>query len=221
MSNKSARQAVLRSAPLRHVPGTNDEPLDGDSLHSLLSDGRFSGAQRERVLDGALNRAMGRRRWYRVALASAVVLPAAAVLALLLRTPELPAPESAPEFEARGGGAPVLRALCPERPFGECRIGDRLIFEIEGASGPGFFAAYAQCASGERIWYFPAADGSLPEIVPNPGRSVVDRAARIGAEHTGSCTLRLFALKQKETRAALVAGAQHFEHTDLTLEVEP
>ncbi|HEY3500210.1 MAG TPA: hypothetical protein VGK73_36215 [Polyangiaceae bacterium] len=191
----------------------------------MLARGRLSGAQRERALEGALRRAGGGKRRLWAALAAASALPAAAAAVFWLSAPAPGASEAASSswLVAKGPSGPLLLATCPGRPAGECRTGDRLIFEIEGATEPGFFAAYAECASRERIWYFPTASGALPEIVPNQTRTIVGQAARIGSEHgIGGCELHLFALKQKESRPALVAGeAARFYRIDSLLEVKP
>ena len=197
--------------------------MDDDSLHSLLARGRLSGAQRERVFEGALRKSgAGVRRW--AALGGGVALAAAAAAALWIGASATSGPNGAnsSELVAKGTRGPVLLASCPGRPAGECHVGDRLIFELEGARERGFFAAYAECAGRERIWYFPTASGTLPEIDPSRARTVVDKAARIGPEHgVGHCKLYLFALAEKMSRAALLAGAAAGSRTELSLEVEP
>jgi hypothetical protein len=197
--------------------------LDDDSLHSLLSRGGLSGAQRERALEGALRRSGtgSRRRW--AWLGAGVVLPAAAALAFFLRSPAVPVSPEASWLVAKGERGPVLRATCPGRAMGECHAGDQLIFEVEGATRAGFFAAYADCAAGERIWYFPTAAGSLPEISPNGARTIVKQAARVGKEHgVGTCTLHLFALERPASRAALLSGKTEGSfQADVSLVVKP
>jgi len=197
--------------------------LDDDSLHSLLARGRLSGAQRERVLEGALRKSRaGIGRW--AAVGGGVALSVAASAILWIATSETPRPDvpRSTAFVAKGTPGPVLVASCPNRPVGECRVGDKLIFEIGGADERGFFAAYAECAGRERIWYFPTASGALPEIDPGRTRNVVGQAARIGPEHgLGHCELSLFAVPQKLSRAALLAGGAERFRTNLALEVEP
>ena len=197
--------------------------MDDDSLHALLARGRLSGAQRERAFEGALrqSRRGTRTRW--AVLAGAALLPLAAAAALLLRTPPTGDPATSSALVAKGADGPVLRATCAGRPSGECRPLDRLIFEVEGAKAPGFFAAYADCASGERIWYFPTAGGELPAYAGNGARTVIDKAARIGPEHgMGACKLHLFALERPLPRSSLVAGdvAGAFS-ANLNVEVRP
>ena len=101
----------------------------------------------------------------------------------------------------------MLSARCPGRPRGTCRIGDKLIFEVDGATSGGLLAAYAERPSGERIWYFPTKEGHLASVPANSGASVIGEAARIGDEHgAGHYTLRLFVVDGPVDRATLSAG---------------
>lgn len=189
----------------------------------MLARGRLSGAQRERVLVGALRQARWstRKRWGLVA--TAAVIPLAAAVALFLRAPADPvALEAGGTFRAKGAAGPRAGARCPGRPAGECHAGDRLIFEVDAVAQPGFFAAYADCASGERVWYFPTPEGRLPELLPRD-HAVLSEAARIGAEHgIGSCTLHLFLLDRSASRSDLVDGAaRNAAIASVSLEVKP
>jgi len=184
----------------------------------------MSGAQRERALEGALPRSRGGvRRW--AAIGAGLALPLAATLALFVGTPQGPAavPAESDALVAKGPDGPLLRASCLGRPAGECRVGDRLIFEVEGAKAAGHFAAYAECGSGERIWYFPTARGELPKVLDAEPRTVIDQAARIGPEHgVGTCALHLFALERPATRAELVTGdLAGVIRADISLGVKP
>jgi hypothetical protein len=183
-------------------------PLDDDDLHSLLARGGLSGAQRDRIFDnvvGAQPSARRSRRW--VGVAAGVLLPIAALVALGVSGR---APDGEGEWlvpKGTGAGA-TIEARCPGRKPGECRVGDRLIFELDGAKDGGFFAGYAECEGKERVWYAPTADGTLPTIAPAKGHTVVPQAARIGAEHgLGACVLHLFLLGERVDRARLSAGA--------------
>jgi hypothetical protein len=149
------------------------------------------------------------------------LVPLAAAAALFLRTPDGGDTAWRGGFVAKGTGGPVLHASCAGRPTGECRTSDQLIFEVEGAAQPGFFAAYADCPSRPRIWYFPTPAGELPAFAGARTRTVIDKAARIGPEHgTGPCTLHLFALERPASRASLVAGdVRGAFRTDVNVEV--
>jgi hypothetical protein len=101
-------------------------------------------------------------------------------------------------------GEPELGARCPEREPRTCRIGDRLIFEVDGATRGGFLAAYADCEARERIWYFPARGETMAAVPATEGHLVLERAARIGEEHgVGPCVVHLFLLDRPIDRAAL------------------
>ena len=180
--------------------------MDDDSLHVLLAQGRLSGPQRDRIFENAFGANQSIRRFRRPALALGALLPIAAGVAFFLASaPE--GGETGPSrwLAAKGlVGEPELGARCPERAPGTCRVGDRLIFEIDGAKGGGFFAAYADCEARERIWYFPAQDGTMAAVPAAEGYSVLDRAARIGEEHgVGHCVVHLFLLDHPVDRTAL------------------
>ena len=186
--------------------------MDDESLHSLLSRGRLSGAQRDRILERVLDEhATPRRASGRWVVVASVVLPAAAIVALAIGfrgsdTARADSGESSFRPKGNPSGA-LLEARCPDSPSGQCRSGNRLIFSVEGAKAGGFFAAYAECASRERIWYFPTEDGTYPTVPPSADVFVVDRAARVGEEHgTGSCKIHLFLLDRRDDRALLLAG---------------
>jgi hypothetical protein len=198
--------------------------VDDDSLHSLLAGGKLSGAQRERVLAGALRESQ--RRSWRVAGALALALPAAAAAVFFLRggPNESDGVRSQGAFAAKGDATPLLGARCPDRTAGECRWGDRLIFEEEGTKQPGFFAAYADCPSRERIWYFPTATGAMPRVVPTAGPWISEQAARIGPEHgEGRCTLSLFLLPEPLSRARIAALPRTPEgaHSNVVIAMKP
>jgi hypothetical protein len=185
--------------------------MDDESLHVLLARGRLSGPQRDRIFEHAFSRNGGVRRWERRAVfALAALLPVAAAVAFLLRsTPEAHEAEKARWLAAKGSvGEPELHARCPEREPGTCRTGDRLIFEVDGATSGGFFAAYADCEARERIWYYPALGASMTAIPATEGHSVLERAARIGQEHgVGRCVVHLFLLGRPVDRNALPSEA--------------
>jgi hypothetical protein len=189
---------------------------DDDAIHLLLARGRLSGAARERILARVLGAlAAARAPWRRLApraaaWASAAAAAGAAVVLLLARAPSpssLPSPAPMPLAARGAAGAPFVQARCAGRPPAQCRRGDRLLFEVDGAEGGGLLAAYAEPAAGERIWYFPTVTGHLGAIPAGAGHVVVPEAARLGDEHApGRYTLHLLVLDGPATRAELVAG---------------
>ena len=184
--------------------------MDEDSLHALLAGGRLSGPQRDRILERVLDTHARPRAGRRVLFATlAAALPVAALLALAVR--QAPAPPETPSGEwlvPKGEpGAALVEAHCPGRPTGECRRGDRLIFQVDGAARGGHFAAYADCAGRERIWYFPSETGTLPSVPVGAVHFVVPEAARVGDEHgDGRCTLHLFLLEEPADRSSIASG---------------
>lgn len=182
--------------------------MDDDDLHSLLARGGLSGAQRDRIFDNVVGAQPSARRSLRwVGVASGVLLPLAALVAFGISRR---APDGESEWlvpKGTGAGA-TIEARCPARKAGECRHGDRLVFELDGADDGGFFAGYADCDGKERVWYAPSADGNLPAVPPTKGHTVLPQAARIGAEHgVGTCSLHLYLLGARVDRARLAAGA--------------
>src|SRR6185295_10511847 len=108
------------------------------------------------------------------------------------------------------GVGPVLQARCPNREPGHCRPGDRLVFEVDGATEGGLLAAYAQRASGERVWYFPTMDGRLATVRAQPGHDVIGEGARLGDEHPpGPYEIHLMLLDGPADRAQLIDGRVH------------
>jgi len=201
--------------------------VDDDTLHTLLSKGRLSGAQRERILGRVLEQhAPQRPRFRRWGVMAAVALPAAAAVALAVGlSGRSPAPDESGEWLVPKGSATGvhLEARCPERAPGSCRHGDRLIFSADGAKRDGFLGAYAICSTGERIWYFPTADGTMPSVHAGAGHVVADHAARIGAEHgAGRCDLSLFLLERRADRASILAGSAAVTgKASIAFEVQP
>jgi hypothetical protein len=184
---------------------------DDSSLRFLLAGGRLSGADHDRILARVRRAAAPPRRfgWWLAGFGATLSAAAAAlVIGVGLRhgTPDAGAP-GALTAKGQAASAAGLGARCPGRPRGSCHIGDRLIFEVEGASRGGLLAAYAENASGEKIWYFPTREGHLAEVPASAGVSVVGEAARIGPEHApGRYTLHLFVLDRPVDRAALSSG---------------
>jgi hypothetical protein len=188
---------------------------DDESIHLLLGQGRPSGAQRDRILEQVLRASVPRRqpRWRQWLALSALPTAAVAVVAIAFvvhpRDTDSAASSSLTAKGSTAGPAAalVLQAGCPGRPPGSCRTGDQLVFEVAGARQAGWLAAWAEGPGGARIWYFPAADGRLAAIAPDPGRAVLDQGARLGVEHPpGRYAVHLVALDAPADRAALLAG---------------
>jgi hypothetical protein len=197
-------------------------PLDDDSLSIMLAAGRMSAGQRERVLERVLGAPQRRARAWLIT-GGAVSLAAAMIFLVIPLSSESDVANSAVAtgLRPKGSHSPLASARCEGRPAGTCRVGDRMIFEVEGLAEPAFFGAYADCSSGDRVWYFPSTGGSLPSLVPAE-RVVVDQAVRVGPEHVApSCAVHLFVLHQRANREALRSG--NFDGTEAvqTIAVQP
>lgn len=177
-----------------------------DEVRFLLSGGRLSGKDHDRILGRVLDRSGGGVRPWR--LTAAIGLLTSAALALLVLVPWRAHPAGHEQWlAAKGEPGPILRARCPARVEGTCRRGDRLVFETDGTTEGGLLAAYAEGPSGERIWYFPAADGHLATVPAHEGYGVAREIAEIGNEHSvGRYRLHLFLLAKPVDRASLLRG---------------
>jgi hypothetical protein len=152
-----------------------------DRVDELLSRGRLSGAERERLLLRVLAAGAPPPWWRRRAIAW--LAPAVAAAALLL----FMVPRSTHDrFRARGGpGAAILLFVgCEDGQRTRCGHGQKLLFSVDGATEHGFVGAYAEpeAGAGERVWYFPAADGSSAEARGDRELQTLSKAIRIGPE---------------------------------------
>jgi hypothetical protein len=63
------------------------------------------------------------------------------------------------------GDRAVVSVECGGRAPGTCGRDDLILFRVEAVARQGFLAAYAEpTAGGERVWFFPQADGSAPVV---------------------------------------------------------
>lgn len=158
-------------------------------------------AMREHILDATASPARAPRRVAAMLVAGA--LAAAGVVLFLQRAPRQ---GEAPEFASRGAVGPIaaLRATCGhgDQP---CRRGDQLVFDLAGARGYRYLAAFAQRDDGTVVWYFPADDGGVSvDLGEHVKRGALDRSAVIDAQHTPG-RYRLYAIFSTGplTRAAI------------------
>jgi hypothetical protein len=199
----------------------------GDRLDELLSGGRLGGAERERILERALDASAPLPWWRRRAvtwLVRGTAMATAAALALFFFVP----PRTHDDFRARGGagdGAPLLLVGCEDGQSARCGYGQKLVFSVDGASEPGFVAAWAEPAGGgERVWYFPGDDGSSPEARGDGARQLLSRAVRLGPEQPpGRYRVHLVLSRRPLSRLEALAagGADVVATSQVTLEVTP
>jgi hypothetical protein len=179
---------------------------DDRTLRFLLSGGRLSGADHDKILARVLPSPSSGFRSWRFAIGT-LTLAATAATALVFVFQRLEPRARTPWMATKGEAGAVLSVQCLSRPGGTCRRGDRLLFAADGMTEGGLLAAYADGPAGERIWYFPAADGHLATVPPHEGSSVARETAEIGEEHPfGRYTLHLFLLAGPTDRATLLEG---------------
>jgi hypothetical protein len=183
-----------------------------EGLDALLGEGRMSGPARDRILDAVLARP-ARPLWQRVVMWVLPLSTAAALVFLMVRPSE---------FQARGGGGPVLEAACAVEP---CRAGATVLFRAGGADAGGFLAAFAIPEGvGERIWYFPSLDGECPQVEPSSETQTLPRGVRLGPEQPpGRYRVHLLLSRRPLTRAEALAPPSGviLAETETLLEVAP
>jgi hypothetical protein len=174
---------------------------DDLELDQLLARGRLSGRQYDEIERRVLEQVAPRsKRWPIVALLPAAALAAVfAVLVLPSRAPSQRSTEASPlsvrdGFTARGssassGGLERAAALvdvgCAGRPAHVCRLGDTLMFSVNGNQAAGYLLAVAERVDGPpaRIWYFPTTDGTAPRVEPRATTTVLSQGVRLGPPH--------------------------------------
>jgi hypothetical protein len=167
--------------------GLKDDDVE---LDQLLARGRLSGTEYDQIEQRVLEHAVPRRaRWLWPTLLPAAALASAFAVWFLVVTPERPAADS---FTPRSAGtslsSPIglLELGCVGREPGVCRLGDTLMFSLNGNTVSGFMGAYAERVgepSAARIWYFPTADGTAPRLEAQSGTLVADQGVRLGPPH--------------------------------------
>jgi hypothetical protein len=180
-----------------------------DRLDQLLSRGRLGGPTAERVLDGALRQAgIVPPPWYRrraVLFGSPVLVCAAAAAFVLIGRP-------APDTMRSKGGSPgdsaVVSVECGGRAPGTCGREDLILFRVEAVARQGFLAAYAEPAiGGERIWFFPQADGSAPVVAAGTGPQVLREAVAARSMSPGHYQVHIVITGRPVSKQEILAGA--------------
>lgn len=70
-------------------------------------------------------------------------------------------------FQARGSGAGerfAVTCVGATEAKGACHPGDRLVLELEPSPERHFFALFLQRPDGALVWYFPSANGTMPDV---------------------------------------------------------
>ena len=165
----------------------NQVSKSDEQLDALLSQGRLSGPERDRILNTVLERSAAPKpaRWSRWLLGGSMALVAAGAAGVLL-IPRLQRDD--PGFAARGNaptGADIQVELgCVEGSLERCPAGGTLLFAVRGEQARGFLGAYARPVDGgETIWYFSAEAESPAVVSRGPALQALSRGIRLGPEH--------------------------------------
>lgn len=161
-------------------------------LDRLLSRGKLSGPDRDRVLSHVLEETAREGRDVRPRDRLLALAASAAAVLVIVSVGIWFAGRSAGNldsaFRAKGNDTgPVIELGCrhgTEVRETTCSPGDTLLFRVDGLERMAYLAAYADGPDGKRVWYFPADDGSMPALEQSPKPRLVDRAVVIGDEHT-------------------------------------
>jgi hypothetical protein len=144
-----------------------------DPLDQLLGRGRLSGRTREDILDGALRDAgvvpppLYKRRIFLWG-SPAVACAAAVALVVGLRAPT-------DDMRTKGQGRrAVISVECGGVDVARCDRTDKILFRVEGVTKAAYLVAYAQReGTGERVWFFPVADGTEPIVAAGDAPQVL------------------------------------------------
>jgi hypothetical protein len=184
-------------------------PKDDDmELDQLLARGSLSGRQYDQIERRVLEHAAPRpKRWLWPTLVPIAALASAYGAWLFVvgqgaeeRIGSSPAAEQ-DAFQPKSGESPqavpnapvqrspaagVLSIGCAGAEPGVCRLGETLMFSVNGSSIAGYLGAYAEPVGGgtaARIWYFPSADGGAPRVEATSGTAVLARGVRLDPPH--------------------------------------
>jgi hypothetical protein len=118
-----------------------------------------------------------RRRATRLGAAGLASAIATVVVVLAVTSMRPPADELTP----RGAGATPLALRCSaDREPGDCRRGDRLVFDFGTNEAQGYVALFARSPAGTVIWYVPADDATASiSLADHSSAGVLDTAAVI------------------------------------------
>jgi hypothetical protein len=198
--------------------------IPDERIEELLARGRLGGPIRERVLERALRDAnIVRSRWYArspfVWTLPALGTAAVAMFAVMLR----PLPDA---MRAKGGAGagPVVSVECNGADPSRCAQDDTLLFRIEGAAGQAYLAAYADPdTGGERIWFFPLADGTSPVILAQQEPQVLHQGVKVRSLPSGRYQIHAVLSRRplSKLEALSVPDGELVAARNLAIEVQP
>jgi hypothetical protein len=179
-----------------------------DRLDQLLSRGRLRGPAAERILDGALREArIVPPPWYRrkaMLFGSPVLAGAVAAAFVLIGKPS---PDAMRSKGGTAGDSAVVSVECSGRPPGTCRTDDLILFRVEAVARQGFLIAYAEpSAGGERIWFFPQADGSAPVVAASAEPQTLRQAVAARSLSPGSYQVHIVITGRSVSKTEILSG---------------
>lgn len=170
---------------------------DEEELERLLAGGYLGGAQYDRIESRVMQRvarAPGRRRLSRAWAGLALIT----LGGLVMVTRSFEFAPGASGFTAKGARVEPAQAavelVCSDEPpraqgaekerGAGCIAESTLIFVVNSDVASGYLSARAERIdppSHERIWLFPAADGTSPHVAPDRGTTVVPQGIRLAS----------------------------------------
>jgi hypothetical protein len=105
-----------------------------------------------------------------------------------------------------------------------CRTEDLILFRVEAIPRQGFLAAYAEPASGgERIWFFPEADGSAPVAAAGEEPQMLRQAVPARSLPPGRYRVHILITRRPVSKAEILSdlGPDAITARTMSLEVVP
>jgi hypothetical protein len=185
--------------------------MKNEALDNLLARGRLGGRVRESILEQALRSAdVIPPPWYRSRFvlwgSPALATVALAAMALVLR----PATRDTIRSKGDPGRAIVVSAECGGPNPTSCTLSDTLLFRVEGVEEQLCLAAYAEPeAGGERIWFFPLADGTEPFVLGQKEPQVLRQGVNVRSLPVGRYDIRVVLGARPLSKDEVISGAGH------------
>lgn len=114
----------------------------------------------------------------------------------------------------------AIDVSCDTAANRRCQPGSTLMFAVDTSAVSGYLGAFAErldAPGAERVWYFPAADGKMPEIPSGDGTVVLPEGVLIGDRHApGHYQLTVWLSERPVARTDF---DETMAHSTLTFEV--
>jgi hypothetical protein len=178
-----------------------------DPLDQLLGRGRLSRRAKEDILEDALRDAgVIPPRWYKrkAFLWGSPAFACAAAFALVLG---LRAPTDS--MRAKGQGRrTVISVECGGVDPARCTRTDKILFRVEGVPATAYLVAYGQLdGTGERVWFFPMADGTEPIVAAGDEPQVLREGVNAGSLPAGRYEIHALLAPRPLSRNEIVSAS--------------